>query len=403
MIIQWKERSAIGLSNLSFIVLLNVLVIFSIYPSDVIVPSLPIIGPHLNASSNQIQLAVSIFLLASSLFQIICGILNAKIGTKTTLMIGITLFTIGALVAAAATNVSHLYIGRFLQGLGSASFLVLARFYLRLCFTNRQALAHVSSLFMISVSLTIALAPIAGGCIDQLFGWRWIFWTMGGIGILLALLYGFALPKDEASHKNPIKISDMMDEIRNYKFMRHVAVVGLNLGFMMIYYTMIPFTFEHVLHISPKDVGFLAALTCIPTLIGSIIIRVLAKRYSPNFQILIGQMIMFVATSVMVAFAFSHIINLWVVVTPFLVSVLGTSLIFTNGFIAAFENAKNTKIATGVYGTFQFLLASAVNALSTLFHEQNTEPMTMIMLTITVVSLVIHLQGCSNHRNRKKA
>ena len=389
MAIVWSKPSPLGISNLTLIALLNVLIVFSIYPGDAIVPSLPNMASPLNANANQVQLAVSIFLFSSAIFQFICGFLTSSFGPKKTLMTSILTFTLGSLVAAQSSHIYMLWAGRFFQGIGAAAFLVMPRFYMKTCYPDPKEMGQISGYSMMSVAMTVALAPLIGGTIDHHLGWAWNFWSMASIGLIMFLVFATLLPSDAPTQQGP-KIAHLKQEITHWPFLRPVLLVGLNLAIIMIYYTMSPFILEDVLHYSAKEVGVFGALSCIPVFIASRLTPRITQNHSPNTLITIGLSILLCGTTLMFALACAHYLSVWTIVPPFLLANVGTSLLFPGCFIEAFRHVKHPAIATGIYGTGQFILAASLSAMSALFHEQNALPMSGLMLGITGLAWALH-------------
>ena len=55
---------------------------------------------------------------AAAIFAIVGGILNDRVGRKPTTLLASVVFTVGAVVLAAANNKATLLIGRFILGVG---------------------------------------------------------------------------------------------------------------------------------------------------------------------------------------------------------------------------------------------------------------------------------------------
>ena len=70
--------------------------------------------------------AVGGYALTQAVLQVPFGTLSDKIGRKKTLLFGLLLFAFGSVVAALATNIYMLLLGRFLQGAGAIGSVVTA-------------------------------------------------------------------------------------------------------------------------------------------------------------------------------------------------------------------------------------------------------------------------------------
>ena len=78
------------------------------------------------ATAYKIGLALGIYGLSQGLLQIPFGVLSDKIGRKTIIVLGLTLFGIGSAVAAISNSIDGMIVGRLLQGSGAVGSAILA-------------------------------------------------------------------------------------------------------------------------------------------------------------------------------------------------------------------------------------------------------------------------------------
>jgi MFS family permease len=78
------------------------------------------------ATPYKIGLALGIYGLSQGLLQIPFGLLSDKIGRKIMIVLGLILFAAGSAVAARATTIDGVIIGRVLQGAGAVGSVILA-------------------------------------------------------------------------------------------------------------------------------------------------------------------------------------------------------------------------------------------------------------------------------------
>ena len=79
------------------------------------------------ASQAAVQLTFSGYVLTYGLLQLVYGPLSDRLGRRRVLMFGLFVTLLGSVVAALATDLPTLVVGRVLQGAGSASRYVAAR------------------------------------------------------------------------------------------------------------------------------------------------------------------------------------------------------------------------------------------------------------------------------------
>ena len=161
--------------------------------TDMYLPAFDIIRGDLATSENMIGLTLSIFLLGMAIGQLFYGRLTQKLGTKKSLIIGLSIFAVSSLAASFSTSVEMLLVARFFQALGACSAnviwqaMVIQRYDAK---TSQRIFATIMPL----VALSPALAPLLGAAIEKFYGWSMIFVTLTIIGVGLAMMFAFANP-----------------------------------------------------------------------------------------------------------------------------------------------------------------------------------------------------------------
>src|ERR687889_2560075 len=139
--------------------------------TDMYLPSLPAIARDLHASAAQTQLTLSAFLFGFAAGQLFYGPIADKIGRRPVLLFGLGLFLTATLACTAAPGIATLTIARFCQALGASGPIVLARAMVRDLYEGPRAGRELSRMGAI-MGLVPAFAPILGGVLQGLFGWR---------------------------------------------------------------------------------------------------------------------------------------------------------------------------------------------------------------------------------------
>lgn len=149
---------------------------------NALVPSMPALERHFDASYGRVQLVLSLFLAAIAVAQIGIGPLSDRFGRRPVLIAGLAVFTLASMAATAATTIEALIGLRVVQGASGCVGIVLARAIVRDLFDRQRA---ASMLGYVTMGLAVApmLAPSIGGILQQTLGWRAIFWVMAGLGL----------------------------------------------------------------------------------------------------------------------------------------------------------------------------------------------------------------------------
>lgn len=163
-----------------------------------------------------VGLAMGIYGLTQGLLQIPFGMASDRFGRKRVIVIGLLVFAAGSLLAAAATSLAGLLVGRSLQGAGAVSAAVTAlladqtRDAVR---TKAMALVGASIGLMFALSLVVAplLASVIG--LSGLFALTGLL-ALGCIGVVL-----WWTPPEPAQHKG-VGRGGLLQVLRNPALLR---------------------------------------------------------------------------------------------------------------------------------------------------------------------------------------
>lgn len=142
---------------------------------DAMLPAFDAMARDLGVTQPQRMQYVVLALFAGlSLGQLVFGPASDRFGRRPMILAGMALFGLGSLVAAGASGLAELLVGRVLQGLGAAAPRVIASAMVRDLYHGRT-LARVNSLVTGIFIVVPMLAPALGLAVLKLWGWRAIF------------------------------------------------------------------------------------------------------------------------------------------------------------------------------------------------------------------------------------
>jgi len=138
---------------------------------DMYLPSLPDIGRALDAPTAQVQLTISSYLFGFAIGQIFYGPVSDRYGRRPVLLAALVLYGAGSIGCALTQSIGALTAMRFVQALGGAGSIVLARAVVRDLYSGARAGRELSLMGSITAFAPI-VAPVIGGVLQTLFGWR---------------------------------------------------------------------------------------------------------------------------------------------------------------------------------------------------------------------------------------
>jgi EmrB/QacA subfamily drug resistance transporter len=187
---------------LSFSVLAVAAASYSLMQS-LVAPALPEIQRDLHTTATAAAWILTAYLLSASIFTPILGRLGDMFGKERMLIVALSALLVGTVIAALASDIALMLLGRVLQGAGGALF-PLAFGIIRDEFPAMRVaggIALISALLGVGGGLGIVLA---GPIVDSL-GYHWLFW-LPLLPIALSLV-GAVLWVPESPVKTPGRIN----------------------------------------------------------------------------------------------------------------------------------------------------------------------------------------------------
>ncbi len=162
---------------------------------DIMLPALPAIGQALGVSTeNDRQLVVIIYMVGFAFGQLFYGPLSDHFGRKPVLMAGLAVFVLGTVGALASGSFYGLLAARLVQGVGAASPRVVAVAIVRDLYSGRH-MARVMSFTMMVFIIIPVFAPSIGQALVHLGDWRWAFYGLLFMGLVVTIWAAFRLPE----------------------------------------------------------------------------------------------------------------------------------------------------------------------------------------------------------------
>jgi DHA1 family bicyclomycin/chloramphenicol resistance-like MFS transporter len=167
----WNASHMLRPGTFALTLLLSLLTGLGPLSMDMYLPSLPDIGRALHASTPQVQLTISSYLLGFAAGQIVYGPISDRFGRRPVILAALALYGAASIVCATTQSIETLTAVRFVQALGGAGSIVLARAVVRDLYSGVRAGRELSLMGSITAFAPI-VAPAIGGVLQTAFGWR---------------------------------------------------------------------------------------------------------------------------------------------------------------------------------------------------------------------------------------
>lgn len=164
--------------------------------STVIATALPAIAKDIGSDPIALKLAMTSYLVALAMFIPVSGWMGDRFGAKRVFASSIVVFVAGSIMCAFADSLPTFVVYRFLQGMGGAMMMPLARVILART-TPRNDLIRAMSWLTIPALVGPLAGPPVGGFLTTYLSWHWIFFInvpIGVAGVAAVLAYLPALP-----------------------------------------------------------------------------------------------------------------------------------------------------------------------------------------------------------------
>jgi len=182
------------LSGRGAVLTVALIVGISPFATDMYIPALPAIARDLGASTAEVQLSLTAFLVAFAIGQIVIGPISDGTGRRRVLLGGTALFALASIACAVAPDAATLVVARVAQGLGGAAGSVAARAMVGDATTGVVRSRLFATLAAIN-AVGPVVAPLVGGVVLSVSSWRATFVVLAVLGAALTVAAARGLPE----------------------------------------------------------------------------------------------------------------------------------------------------------------------------------------------------------------
>lgn len=262
------------------------------FTTDMYLPSLPDIARGLDATTAQVQLTISAYLVGFAVGQVIYGPFADRHGRKPVLLASVGLYCLATLLCALSPSIQVLIAARALQGVGGAGGIVISRAIVRDIYSGARAGREFSVIGSV-MALAPVIAPAIGGALEAAFDWRMTFVVLEGFGLALALCIWFLLPETLAlAAHEPVSPASMLRTyrivIREPVFLAYMALSVLTFAGLFAWISGSSFVLQDQFGLSPFQFGLAFAIGSLGFMAGSISAARFVGRHGLNPVIGVG-------------------------------------------------------------------------------------------------------------------
>ena len=367
---------------------------------DMYLPALPEIEKSLGQGA---ILSLTAFFASFGIFQLIFGTLSDMYGRRAPMLTGLILFVAAGVGCALASSVGMLVLFRFLQGIGGAAGMIIARAVVRDLYHGVEEV-KMMSLLMLIFSISPLLAPLVGSYVVEFAGWRAVFWgitILGGLGIMLLLTsLRETLPHEKRIRAGFASMSQAFAVlIRDKPFVGMTLIGSFGITTFFIYLGNSSFVMMDYYGLNPRGFSIMFSINAAAFFAAAQCNGWLSKRYGIHNIIMpaaggFAACMILLAGLVLAGFtALPLVMGLMFVSFAFLGIVIPTISV-----MALANHGDIAGTAASVMNTVQLMTGSAIIAISGLFADGTPTPMVLGMAGSAVLTLAFSIWTFAGHK-----
>ena len=250
--------------------------------TDFYLPALPAIASALNTDSVGVQLTLSIYLIGFGAGQLLVGPLSDRFGRRPVMLWGMLVFLLSTVVCALADSITTLVAARLVQAFGACAGPVLGRAVVRDIYgpaESARVLSHVST----ATALAPLLAPLFGGWLTALWGWRATFVALTVYAVVLTLAVWLLLKETnrhpDAHAMRPGRMWANYRTLLADPVYRSALLIGCGaFAALFAFISGSPFVFIEHFGMSPQQMGLAFGLNVTGFMLGTTLSARLSRR-----------------------------------------------------------------------------------------------------------------------------
>ena len=248
---------------------------------SIYLPALPVVQEAFDASVRDVQLTVSVALIAFAASLLVYGPASDRFGRRPVLLVGIGLFLLGTLLCLVATNLELLIAGRAIQSVGMAAGFIISRAIVADLYPTEKMARMIAYLTMVMV-VGPTVAPYIGGLLVTHYGWQSLFAVLLGAGVLIFWTAHAMLPETRAPRATAMTAGDLFRAtgalLRRPAFVGYALIGSSVFAVFIVFISITPYVMVRGLGRPPTEYGLYYLLIALGYFLGNFAVTHFHRR-----------------------------------------------------------------------------------------------------------------------------
>ncbi|MBM3468812.1 MAG: multidrug effflux MFS transporter [Alphaproteobacteria bacterium] len=366
--------------------------------TDLYLPSLPEMSHYFNVSDAAAQSTLSGYLLGFSLLGLIAGPLSDSIGRRPVILGSMAIFAIGSICCWLAPSMGELIIARVTQGIGAGMTIVVTTAILKDIYDEKY-FSRIYSTMGLVITLSPMIAPILGGKIADMWGWKSCFFIIAFIATFIWLSIALSL-KESLNAEDRIKLRSTFPAhllfqtygklLKRRETVFFVLISAITYGGLWAWIVEAPFYMINVIGIQSVDYGYYAAIGPVAYILGTLLNRRYVVIYGPEKLLTWGLIPMILGATFALIASIYWPYSLTALYFSFALYSIGLAPVFANAATKAVSVKPSLRGgASALLNTLETAISSLTIFIVSLVSNDTFVPCTIMLLCCTLLCAVM--------------
>ncbi|MET0613186.1 MAG: MFS transporter [Pseudomonas caspiana] len=356
---------------------------------SIYLPALPEMARYLSADASQVSWGLAVYLIGMALPMLFWGSLGQRIGRKPVLLAALGIYGVGNLALPLGQTLETFLFFRLVQGIGASGISVMARVLIRDSFRG-DLLAKALSWISISFVVALGIGQYLGSIIQVALGWPAIFYLLGGVSLLLAMIV--------ARVTFPMRVDDTVQSsawpsywriLRDRAFLLPALTGGLGYGVIIAFNTAAPLILQGPFNWSAVEYGLLGWPISAAYFLGALGVNGLVLRTGQRRLMTAGVSLVLAGSAVMLLGSVAGTSIALLFWLPYCVAVLGQSLNYPISLSLANDGSPvGGAYAMALSGFIHQLMAAVIGGIASLIASQQPWPLSLLCTLLALGAML---------------